>query len=167
MPAPDGRGRERSRQAQTRTVRETATIADVWSIEPRGGADRVLAVAAFTGAVAAFLFVQEVGLRLRRAEARRWWAGSGRDLLNAAGLLAIAGALRLGGFSGAAALLVGGTLTLLMFGASVLVATQTRTAHTRAWAFALGAALALPVLLVPAAILRAFAALAGALFPAP
>jgi hypothetical protein len=139
----------------------------VWSIEPREGADRIVAGGAFAGAVAAFLFVQELGLRLRRAEARAWWAGTGRDLLNAAGLLAIAGALRLGGFSGAAALLVGGTLTLLMFGASVLVATQTRTAHPRAWAFAAGAALALPVLLFPAPILAAFAALARALFPAP
>jgi hypothetical protein len=139
----------------------------VWSIEPREGTARVVAVLAFAGAVAGFLYVQELGLKLRRAEARAWWAGSGRDLLNLAGLLAIAGALRLGGFSWAAALLVGGTLTLVMFGASVLVAIQTRTAHPRAWAFAAGTALALPVLLFPAEILRAFAAVARALFPAP
>jgi hypothetical protein len=138
----------------------------VWSIEPREGAARLVAGLAFAGAVAGFLFVQELGLRLRRKEARAWWAGSGRDLLNLAGLLAIAGALRLSGFSWPAALLVGGTLTLVMFGASVLVAIQARTAaHPRAWAFAAGAALALPVLLFPAEVLGAFAAVGRALFP--
>ncbi len=139
----------------------------MWSIEPREGAARVLAALAFSAAVAGFLYVQELGLKLRREEARAWWAGSGRDLLNLAGLLAIGGALRLGGFAWPAALLVGGTLTLVMFGASVLVAIQTDTAHPRAWAFAAGTALALPVLLFPAEVLAGFAALARALFPAP
>lgn len=136
----------------------------MWTIEPRSGAARVLAGAAFAGAVVAFLLVQEIGLRLRREERRAWWASSGRDLINVAGLLALAGALRLNGFSWAAALLVGGTLTLAMFGASVVVATSTRTAHPRAWSFAVGATLAFPVLLFPHEILGAFASVAGALF---
>lgn len=136
----------------------------MWALEPKDGVARLLAAGAFAGAVAGFLLAQELGLRLRREERRAWWAGSGRDLINAAGLLALAGALRLNGFSGPAALLVGGTLTLAMFGASVLVATQTRTGHPRAWSFAVGAVLALPVLLVPHAILGAFATVAGALF---
>lgn len=127
----------------------------------------MLASLAFAAAVAAFLYVQELGLRLRRDEARAWWAGSGRDLLNLGGLLAVAGALRLGGFSWAAAVLVGGTLTLLMFGASVLVGIQAWTRHPRAWAFAAGTVLALPVLLFPAGVLGAFEAVARALFPAP
>jgi hypothetical protein len=139
----------------------------VWTIAPREGAARALGVAAFVAAVLAFLLVQGVGLRLRREEHRAWWAGSGRDLLNAAGLLAIAGALRLNGFPGAAALLVGGSLTLAMFGASVLVATQVRTGHPRAWTFAVGVAFALPVLLFPGEVLGVFAAIAGALFPEP
>ncbi len=138
----------------------------VWILETRDGAAGALAVAAFAAAVVGFLCVQEIGLRLRREERRAWWAGSGRDLINLAGLVAVAGALRLNGFSWPAALLVGGTLTLLMFGASVLVGTATRTAHPRAWSFAVGAALALPVLLFPRAILGAFASVAGALFPA-
>ena len=120
---------------------------------------------AYGAAVVAFLLVQEVGLRLRREEHRAWWAGSGRDLLNVAGLLAIGGALRLYGLSWAAALLVGGSLTLLLFGASVLFATQLETAHPRAWSFAAGAALALPVLLFPGRVLAVFAAVARALFP--
>jgi predicted ATP-grasp superfamily ATP-dependent carboligase len=134
----------------------------VWTIEPGGG--RLVARAAFGAAVVAFLLVQELGLRLRREERRAWWAGSGRDLLNAAGLLAVAGALRLSGFSWPAALLVGGSLTLAMFGASVLVATQIDTPHPRAWSFAVGAAFALPVLIWPAEVLALFGAVAAALF---
>lgn len=136
----------------------------MWTLEPRTGAARTLAAAAFAAAVVGFLLVQEIGLRLRREERRAWWAGAGRDLINAAGLLAIAGALRLGGFAWSAAILVGGTLTLAMFGASMFVATQTRTSHPRAWAFAAGAAFALPVAIWPRAVLAGFAAVASALF---
>jgi len=136
----------------------------VWSLQARVGAERWLAGVVYLGAVAAFLFAQEAGLRLRREERRAWWAGSGRDLINTAGLLAIAGGLRLVGFPAAGALLVGGTLTLLLFGASVFAATQTGTRHPRAWAFAAGLLLAVPVLLFPAAVLGAFAHLATALF---
>lgn len=134
----------------------------MWTIEPGGG--RLLARAAFIAAVVAFLLAQELGLKLRREEHRAWWAGSGRDLLNAAGLVAVAGALRLGGFAWPAALLVGGSLTLAMFGASVLVATQLDTLHPRAWSFAVGAAFAVPVLLWPGQVLAVFAAIAAALF---
>ncbi len=134
----------------------------MWTIEPGGG--RLLARAVFVAAVAAFLLVQELDLKLRREEHRAWWAGSGRDLLNAAGLVAVAGALRLCGFAWPAALLVGGSLTLAMFGASVLVATQLDTPHPRAWSFAVGAAFALPVLVWPGGVLEVFAAVAGALF---
>jgi hypothetical protein len=134
----------------------------VWTIDPDAG--RLLPRAAYVAAVVAFLFVQELGLRLRREEHRAWWAGSGRDLLNVAGLVAVAGALRLCGFTWAAALLVGGSLTLAMFGASVLVATQIETAHPRAWSFAVGAVFALPVLFWPAQVLAVFATLATALF---
>jgi len=137
----------------------------MWELEPREGVARSLAAASYVAAVVGFLFVQEVDLLLRREERRKWWAGTGRDLLNAAGLVAIAGALRFRGFSGPAALLVGGTLTLVLFGASVLVATQLRTRRPRAWACAAGAVLALPVLLWPAEVLGLLAALADVLFP--
>jgi hypothetical protein len=139
----------------------------VWTLEPSSGSVRqAAAVAALAAAVVGFLLVQETGLRLRREEARAWWAGTGRDLINAAGLLAIAGALRWSGFPWPAALLVGGTLTLAMFGASVFVATQLRTDHPRAWAFAAGAAFAVPVFLCPRQVLAAFSAVAAALFGA-
>lgn len=138
----------------------------MWALEAKASVERGLAGAAYLGAIVAFLFAQEAGLRLRREERRAWWAGTGRDLINTAGLLAIAGALRLVGYPAAAALLVGGTLTLLLFGASVFVATQTATRHPRAWAFAAGLLLAVPVLLFPAPVLDAFGRVAAALFPA-
>lgn len=131
-----------------------------------GSVRRAAAVAALGAAVVGFLLVQEIGLRLRREERRAWWAGTGRDLINAAGLLAIAAALRWSGFAWPAAVLVGGTLTLAMFGASVFVGTQLRTDHPRAWAFVAGAAFAVPVFLYPRQVLAAFSAVAGALFGA-
>lgn len=139
----------------------------MWTVVSPEGAARAGATGAYVAAVAGFLWVQEVGLRLLREERQAWWAGSGRDLINLCGLVAIAGALRLLGFSGPAALLVGGTLTLLLFGASLFVATQTDTSHPRAWAVLAGAALALPVLVFPAEVVGAFGAAAEALFALP
>jgi len=135
-----------------------------WTVEPRTGVVRAAAVAAYLSAVVAFLLVQEIGLRLRDEEQRAWWAGTGRDLLNAAGLLAIAGALRMLGLSWPGALLAGGTLTLAMFGASVLVATQLRVRHPRAWAFGIGLTLALPVLAFTPEVVEGLGAIVGALF---
>lgn len=136
----------------------------MWALQPKEGIEAWLAAAVYLAAVIAFLFAQEAGLRLRQQERRDWWAGSGRDLINAAGLLAISGGLRLLGFPWAGALLVGGTLTLLMFGASVFVAIQTSTRHRRVWAFVAGLALALPVLLLPDVVLGAFGRVALSLF---
>jgi hypothetical protein len=139
----------------------------MWSIEPREGAARLAATAAVLGAVLAFLLLQALGLRLLREEHREWWAGTGRDLLNVAGLVAIGGTLRLLGLSWPAALAVGGTLTLTLFGLSVFVATQTGTPHPRAWAIAAGLLVALPVLAWPGAVVALFAAAGAALFGLP
>ncbi len=139
----------------------------MWTLEPGDGAARLLAAAVYLAAVGGFLWLQELGLRLRREEHRAWWAGTGRDLLNLAGLAAIAAALRLMGFPWPAALLVGGTLTLLLFGASVLVATQLEVSHPRAWSAGAGILLALPVLLFPERIATAFGAIAAALSATP
>jgi hypothetical protein len=141
-----------------------ATVTRMWSIEPREDAARLAATAAALAAVLLFLLLQELGLRLRREEHREWWAGTGRDLLNVAGLVAIGGALHLLGLSWSTALAVGGTLTLALFGLSVFVATQTDTAHPRAWAIGAGLLVALPVLAWPGAVVRFFAAAGAALF---
>ena len=136
----------------------------MWTIDPPPGVPAWLATATYVAAVVGFLLVQEAGLRLRREEVRAWWAGSGRDLINVAGLVAISGALRLLGLPWPAALFAGGTLTLLLFGASVFVATQTSARHTRAWSFAAGLLLALPALVAPGRVLEAFARLTAWLF---
>lgn len=136
----------------------------MWTVTPPAGIRALLADALYLAAVAGFLSLQQLGLRLRRAEHQAWWAGSGRDLLNVAGLVAIAGALRLLGLSWPAALLVGGTETLLLFGATVFLATQTETRHPRAWALAAGLVLAVPILCFRGAVVAALGAAAQALF---
>jgi len=137
----------------------------MWTVAPPEGPRRLLAVALYLAAVAAFLSLQQLGLRLRRAEHQAWWAGTGRDVLNVVGLLALAGALRLLGLSWPAALLVGGTETLLLFGTTVFLATQTETRHPRAWALTAGVALSIPVLFWRTEVVAAFGVAATALFP--
>jgi hypothetical protein len=136
----------------------------MWTVAARSGPEALAAAAIYLAAVAAFLSLQEIGLRLRRAEHRAWWAGSGRDLLNVTGLVAIGGALRLLGLSWPAALLVGGTQTLLLFGTTVFLATQTSTRHPRAWALAAGTVLSLPLLVYRVEVVAAFGRAAAALF---
>ena len=136
----------------------------MWTVAPRAGVEALVESALFVAAVAAFLLLQEVGLRLRREEHRAWWAGSGRDLLNAVGVLAIGGVLHLFGLSWPAALLVGGTVTLLLFGATVFLATQTDTRHPRAWALAAGMVLSASLLWFRAELVAALGRVAGALF---
>ena len=136
----------------------------MWIVAPKTGLEALAASALYLAAVVAFLSLQEIGLRLRRAEHRAWWAGSGRDLLNVAGLVAIGGALRLLGLSWPAALLAGGTQTLLLLGATVFLATQTNTRHPRIWALGAGLALSLPMIVYRAEVVAAFGRAARALF---
>ena len=138
----------------------------MWIVTSPAGRLGLLADALYLAAVVAFLSLQQLGLRLRRAEHQDWWAGSGRDLLNALGLLGLAGALRLLGLSWPAALLVGGTETLLLFGATVFLATQTETRHPHLWALAVGVALSAPVLGCRVEVVAALGAAARALFAA-
>lgn len=136
----------------------------VWTLTERGAGVRGLAWAAYLASVVLFVLFQELGLQLRREERRAWWAGTGRDVLNAAGFAALTLSLHLYGFPWPAALLASGTLTLALFGAYVFMATQTGSAHPRAWALLAGLALAIPVLCWPAAMAAVLGDLAGALF---
>ncbi|HZZ85584.1 MAG TPA: hypothetical protein VFE30_13680 [Anaeromyxobacteraceae bacterium] len=136
----------------------------MWTLADRGAGVRGLAWAAYLAAVVLFVLFQEIGLRLRRDERRAWWAGTGRDLLNAAGFTALTLSLHLYGFSWPAALLASGTLTLGLFGTYVFMATQTGSAHPRGWALLAGLALAVPVLCWPAGVVSALGAVTGALF---
>jgi hypothetical protein len=137
----------------------------VWTFEARSAVARSVAAALYLAAVALLVLLQEVGLRLRREESRAWWAGSGRDVLNAVGFAAVAAALRSYGFPLPAALVTGATLTLVLFGTSIFMETRARLAHPRAWALAAGLAIAVPVLLLPVVLIEALGALVAALFP--
>jgi len=139
-------------------------IDPMWRLEPRAGSSRPLVTVLYVAAVVLFFYFQEMGLALRRTEQRAWWAGTGRDVLNLAGVAFLAGALYLAGYPAPAAILVAGNLTLILFGAYVFMATQTRSPRPRTWATAVGLLAALSVLLWPAEVLSAAAALAG-LFP--
>ena len=139
----------------------------VTELEARSTAMRAAAAGLYLAAVALLVLLQEIGLRLRREERRAWWAGSGRDLLNAVGFAAVTATLRAYGFPLAAALFVGATVTLALFGTSIFMETQIRTARPRGWALLVGLALATPVLLFPAEVLGVFGAVTRSLFAAP
>jgi len=130
-----------------------------------GGFPRGLAAVAALAAAALLVLLQEVGHRLRREEHRAWWASNGRDVLNAAGFAAIALSLRLYGFPGPAALLSGGTFTVLIYGSYVLAADVARARHPKALAVTASWALVGLLLFFRQPVLSFLGGLAGALFP--
>jgi hypothetical protein len=135
------------------------------TLEARSAAVRAAAAGLYVAAVALLVLLQEVGLRLRREESRAWWAGTGRDLLNAVGFAAVGAALRTFGFPLPPAIAVGATVTLVLFGTSIFMETQVETRRPRTWALIAGIAFTGPVLLFPREVLAAFDAAARGLFP--
>jgi len=135
----------------------------MWTLAPTTALMRAGSVAGHVAALAMLVWFQEVGLRLRREEPTTWWAGSGRDLLNALGLAAIGASLRLGGWSGPAATLCGGLETLAVFGVAGAAA---RLAGGRPGALGLagGVAVGLPAMLWPAELAAGLGAVAAKLF---
>jgi hypothetical protein len=138
----------------------------MWTLEPTHGLPRAAAGAAHLGAMALLLWFQELGQRLRREEHRAWWAGTGRDLLNGAGLCAIGASLWAAGYPGPAALLVAGTETLLLFGIYTFATRRTALSHPRLWSIAAGVVVCLPAIAFPEAVVGALGAVAALLFPA-
>jgi hypothetical protein len=137
----------------------------MWSLEARSELLRCAAAFAYLAAVALFVLLQEIGLRLRREERRAWWAGNGRDVLNAVGFAAVAAALRAYGFPLPGALAVGATATLVLFGTSIFMETKAGVSRPRVWALLVGLLLATPVLLFPGFVLESFGRVARGLFP--
>jgi hypothetical protein len=137
----------------------------MWALQARSGLERLAAALALLAAVASSVRLEELGDRLRREEHRAWWAGNGRDVINALALLAIAGSLVLMGFPGPAALVAGGVLTMALTGVNVIEGRLPVRAHPRLVALGLGLLLALPVLLFPAEVAGGLGALATRLFP--
>src|SRR5919198_5566905 len=99
------------------------------SFEGRSLPMRAAAAGMYLAAVAVLVLLQEIGLRLRREERRAWCTGSGRDLLYAVGFAAVTAALRAYGFPLAAAIAVGATVTLALFGTSIFMETQLDTSR--------------------------------------
>jgi hypothetical protein len=136
----------------------------MWTMQPRGDTEQALARLALLAAVVGAVRLEELGELLRRDEHRAWWAGHGRDVINAVAVLALSAALVLLGFPAPAALVAGGLLTLALTGVSALEARLPARLHPRALAIGLGLALALPLLLWPASAVDGLDRLAGELF---
>jgi len=137
----------------------------MWTLEPRTALERAGAGLALFLAVAGAVRLEELGDRLRREEYRAWWASNGRDVVNAAAVLVIAGALKLLGYPGPAAFLAGGLLTLALMGVTNLEVRLPERARPRLVALGLGATLALPLVAWPAGVVGWLGRLAAAVFP--
>ena len=142
----------------------SASILRMWTLQPRGDAERALARLALLAAVAGAVRLEELGELLRREEHRAWWAGHGRDVINAAAVLTLAAALTLLGFPAPAAFVAGGLVTLALTGVSALEAKLPKSVHPRAVAIGFGLLLVLPLLLWPAAAVEGLGKLATSLF---
>jgi hypothetical protein len=136
----------------------------MWTLEPRGDAERALAKLALLAAVAGAVRLEELGELLRREEHRAWWAGHGRDVINGAAVLALGAGLVLLGFPAPAALVAGGLLTLALTGVSALEGRLPTRLHPRALAIGLGLTLVVPLLAWPARVVEGLDWLATSLF---
>jgi hypothetical protein len=136
----------------------------MWALQPRGDAERALARLALLVAVAGAVRLEEMGELLRREEQRAWWAGHGRDVINAAAVLVLGAGLVLLGFPAPAALVTSGLLTLALTGVSALEGRLPVHRHPRALAMVLGLVLVLPLLAWPAEVVEGLDWLATTLF---
>ena len=148
-----------------RSASEEGAQASLMFFETRGALARAVAAGVYLASVALFVLVQEIGLWLRREERRAWWAGTGRDVLNAVGVAAVTASLRAYGFPLPSALGLGATLTLALFGTSLYMETRAGVARRRLWALVVAFVLASPLLLFPREILALFARISALLFP--
>lgn len=111
---------------------------------------RGVGVALFLFALFFTALLERLQFRLRDQEGSRWWASSGRDLLNALALLAMTFGLRAIGFAGPISLAIAATLFLAL---SVVQSSLARSPRLAAGlSIALSLFLGLPVLLAPRAV---------------
>lgn len=117
----------------------------------------------YIAALALFVWLQQIGVRLREHEADTWWAGNGRDVVNALAVTTLSAAIWTQGISFPLALLFGGTLTLLL---TVLhMALLGRVARTAPVIVAAAVLVGAPLVFAPATVARAGAALLAGAFP--
>lgn len=79
-----------------------------------GAATHWLGRLAFVLALGLTGYLERTQFRLRFLESRTWWASNGRDVLNAVAFAALFSTALLIGFSGPIALLLAGTVVVLM-----------------------------------------------------
>ena len=117
---------------------------------------------AYAAALALFIWLQKVGLRLRAEEAQAWWASNGRDVVNGLAVVTVSGAIWLQGVAPWLAVFFGSTLTLAL---SVLHAFLERR-HPDPWKLLVVAAVLLgaPLVLAPQPVAEETAALLRAAF---
>jgi hypothetical protein len=124
----------------------------------------VLGDLAYVGALALFLYLQKMALRLRAEEAENWWASNGRDVVNGLAVVTVSGAIWLQGVAAWLALFFGATLTLALSAIHYLL----QRAHAQEpWKSVLVAAaiLGAPLVLAPRPVAEAAASLLQAAFP--
>lgn len=122
----------------------------------------VLGDIAYAAALALFLYLQKVGLRLRREEEATWWASNGRDVVNALAAITLSAAVWLQGVAPWLSVFFGGTLTLAL---SVLH-TFVERHHPEPWKplVVAAAVLGAPLLLAPESVAEGAAAILRASF---
>ena len=103
----------------------------------------------YVGALALFVLLQRVALKLRSEERNAWWASNGRDLVNGFAVVTLSTAIYLQGIAPPLALLFGTTLTLLL---SVIHSLSTRQGVPEPWRVVLlsAAILGSPLVIAPA-----------------
>lgn len=127
------------------------------------GYPAVLGDLAYGCALALFVLLQRVALKLRAEEADTWWASNGRDVVNGLAVVTLSTAIWLQGVAPWLAIFFGGTLTLALSGLHSLLQ---RTHATEPWKPVVVAAaiLGAPLVLAPRPVAETAAQLLRAAF---
>jgi hypothetical protein len=107
---------------------------------------RVFGDAVFLAAVALTGLLERLQLKLKESERAKWWASSGRDLINLVAFVTMTCGLWVVGFTGAIAICIAATLLLMLVWLQSALGTRRLS-----WvlSLAVAAALAGPVIAVP------------------
>src|SRR5215472_1476985 len=75
---------------------------------------RLIGDAVFVGMILLTAFLERLQFQLRVTESSKWWASSGRDVVNAFALASMAFGLKVIGFTGPIAFLIASTMVLFV-----------------------------------------------------
>jgi hypothetical protein len=116
---------------------------------PLSSPGRELGFALFVLLLCVTALLERLQFKLRATEARTWWAGNGRDVLNALALGVMALGLKLLGFAGPISFCIAATLVVLLTWVETLVGERP---HSTALSVAAALGLGAPILLFPASV---------------